>query len=229
MRTAPSISGASAAQRAIAVVPSCASTSTVIVCADAPREPGGADPRLHRHEARAAIFLDFFGHRIGQRIRRGAVDRRIGEAADAIELRGLEKREQFLELALGLAGKAGDERTADHEIADAPRATPRSAAACLRRSPGASSASGCAGSRAGTARRDRGGGRRAPDRPSSARSPRRRADTGRHNGAAPTRRGRAPTRRALPRARSSASSPAGPARTRCGSGRRHRRRSCPAR
>ena len=62
-----------------------------------------ADLFLHGHEARAALLLDFFGDRIGQRVGRRAVDRRIGEAADAIELRLLEELEQLLELGFGLA------------------------------------------------------------------------------------------------------------------------------
>ncbi len=51
------------------------------------------------HEALEALLLEFFGDRAGQFVRLRAVDRRIGERADAIELGLVEKREQFLELA----------------------------------------------------------------------------------------------------------------------------------
>ena len=65
--------------------------------------------------ARRSCF-DFLRHRIGQGVGRGAFDRRIGEAADAVELRFFEEVEQLLELGFGLAGKADDEGAADGEV-----------------------------------------------------------------------------------------------------------------
>ena len=116
----------------------------------------------------------------------GAFDRRIGEAADAVELRLLEEREQLLELGLGLAGKADDERAADREVRADLAPARGCARGCSRRWRAASSASGCAGSRAGTARRGRAGS--CP--PPSAGSLRRRADRDRRSAGAPRRRAR---------------------------------------
>ena len=186
------------------------STSTVSCRPTRARSRRALIARLHGHEARAPLLLHRLGHRVGQRVGRGAVDRRIREAADAVELRCLEEREQLVELALGLAGKADDERAADREVGARRAPGPDARQRVSRRWPDASSASGCAGSRAGTARRGRAAGRPLPDRPSSAGSRRRRADTGRRSAGAPTRRACAPARRARSRARSSASSPAGP-------------------
>ena len=80
-----------------------ASTSTRIVRADLAREARRADALLHCHEARAALLAYFFGNGIGQGVGRGAFDRRVGEAADAVELRFLEEVEQLRELRFRLA------------------------------------------------------------------------------------------------------------------------------
>ena len=80
------------------------------------REAPGADLFLHRHEPRPAVFPHLGRNRIGQRIRRGAVDRRVGEAADAVELCRFEKREELAELGFRLARESGDERAADDEV-----------------------------------------------------------------------------------------------------------------
>ncbi len=52
----------------------------------------------------------------GQGIRRRAVDRRVFEAADAIELRFFKERKQFLEFRFGFAGKADDEGAAHGDL-----------------------------------------------------------------------------------------------------------------
>jgi hypothetical protein len=44
------------------------------------------------------------------------VDRRIGECADAVQLRFVEEREQFVELGVCLAREADDERAADGQL-----------------------------------------------------------------------------------------------------------------
>ena len=61
-------------------------------------------------------MLDIFRHRIGQLVGLGALDRRIGEGADAVELRLLEELQQQLEVLIGLAGKAGDEGAANSQF-----------------------------------------------------------------------------------------------------------------
>ena len=103
MRTTPSISGASAAERPIATPSATSSTSTVSVRPTLRGEPRCADARLRRHEARAPVFSDVGGNRVGQRIRCRAIDRRVREAADAVEIRRVEEREQFVEFGVGLA------------------------------------------------------------------------------------------------------------------------------
>ncbi len=68
--------------------------------ADLARQFPRADLGLLLHETREAVLLFVFVDRIGQFIRLRALHRRIGESADAIELRFVEEREQFLELLL---------------------------------------------------------------------------------------------------------------------------------
>jgi hypothetical protein len=57
------------------------------------------------HEARVPLFHDFRRDRARERVGRGAFDRGILEAADAIELRLAEPVEQLLELGVGFAGE----------------------------------------------------------------------------------------------------------------------------
>src|SRR5690606_36455569 len=45
------------------------------------------DVRLALHEARQTLLLHLFRHRVRQRVGRGPLHRRIGEGADAVELR----------------------------------------------------------------------------------------------------------------------------------------------
>src|SRR5450756_1902502 len=75
-----------------------------------------ADFLLRRHEARAPLFAQLRRHRVGQRIRLRPLDRRIGEAADAVEFGFLEKIEQLAEFGFGLARKTGDEGAADGDL-----------------------------------------------------------------------------------------------------------------
>ena len=67
-------------------------------------------------QARLALFAHFLRQGPGQRVGAGALDRRIGEGADAVELGLVEKIQQFVELGFGLAGKAGDEGAADRQV-----------------------------------------------------------------------------------------------------------------
>ena len=112
----PSISGASPSLRAMAVLPSMASTSTRI------RRPTLAASRAALmsarllHEAREPLFLNFRRHVRRDVVGRGAFDRRILECADAIELRLVQPGQQFFELGFGLAGEADDEGAANGEI-----------------------------------------------------------------------------------------------------------------
>src|SRR5215212_9621030 len=75
-----------------------------------------ADPLLQAHEARATLFLDLLRHSIRQSIGCRAVNWRIGEAADPIELRFLQKPEQLFEVSLCLTRKSDDEGAADRDI-----------------------------------------------------------------------------------------------------------------
>ena len=86
MRTTPSISGASAAERADRDAVGHLVDEHGERAADLAGEPRRADARLRRHEARAPVFSDVGGNRVGQRIRCRAIDRRVREAADAIEI-----------------------------------------------------------------------------------------------------------------------------------------------
>ena len=108
--------------------------------ADLGFEPRGGNLRLPLHEARQALLLHFLGHRIGQLVGGRAVDRRIGERADAIELRLVEEVEQLLELGFGLAREADDEGRADGEVRADLAPALRCARASCRPRPGASSA-----------------------------------------------------------------------------------------
>ncbi len=75
-----------------------------------------ADRRRHLHEAREPLFLHFLGHRVGQRVGRSAGDRRVFEAADAIEPSLTQPVEQQREIRLRLAGEADDERAAQRDV-----------------------------------------------------------------------------------------------------------------
>ena len=163
-------------------------------------EPPRADRLLRRHEAVPAFFFQLLGHGVRQRVRGRVVHGLVAEAADAVELGLLEPVEQRLEILLGLAGEADDERRADRELGHgfAPLADALQRLRFGRRA--ASSPSGSSGSRAGTARRDTA----APCRRPSAESARRRADTDRRSASAPTRRARrAPAARSVMRAATS--------------------------
>ncbi len=117
MRTTPSISGASAADRAIgAGLRIDAVDEDAHALSDLRGELLRADRRGHFHEAREPLFLHFLGHRIGQRVGRSTVDRRILEAADAIEPRFPQPVEQQFEIRLSLAGEADDERAAQRDV-----------------------------------------------------------------------------------------------------------------
>src|SRR3954471_14909434 len=81
--------------------------------ADFGAELGCADARLRFHEATPPLLLHRLGHRGKARACRRALDRRGREAADAVELRLPQKREQLGEFGFRLAREAGDERRAD--------------------------------------------------------------------------------------------------------------------
>ncbi|CAN0621223.1 protein of unknown function [Burkholderia multivorans] len=68
------------------------------------------------HEARAARLAHVVRQRAVQFVRARAFDRRIREAADAIQLCLADEVEQRLELLLGLAGEARDEGAADRQV-----------------------------------------------------------------------------------------------------------------
>ena len=68
------------------------------------------------HDAGVALFLDLFGHRAGQGVGGGALDRLEAEGADAVELGLVEPVEQIFEILLGLAGEADDEGRADGDV-----------------------------------------------------------------------------------------------------------------
>src|SRR4029079_13496148 len=63
--------------------------------ADLRTQAARADLGLQLHQAPAALSLHSLGHRVGERVRRSAVDRGIREASDAVELGFLEEREQL--------------------------------------------------------------------------------------------------------------------------------------
>src|SRR5690606_3078757 len=82
---------------------------------EAPQAPF-ADARPQPHEAAPALLAELLRHMAIQGVRARALDRRIGEASDAIELGLRDELEQVLELLLCFAGKPGDERAADREV-----------------------------------------------------------------------------------------------------------------
>ena len=81
---------------------------------DALGELRPADLGLHGHEALDPLVLDRLRDRIGQRVGGCALDRRIGETADAIKPSGTQEVEQLPELRLGLARKT-DNKGAAHD------------------------------------------------------------------------------------------------------------------
>ena len=68
------------------------------------------------HQRIPALLLDVLGHGTTERIRRGARDRLIFEATDAINFGFLEPIEQIRKVGIGLAGKADDEGGAQGEL-----------------------------------------------------------------------------------------------------------------
>src|SRR6185312_9420824 len=84
--------------------------------ADAPRQAGGADGRGALHEAGVTLFLDLGRHMVGERVCGGALDRRVLEAADAVELRLVEPLEQLAELLLRLPRESDDECAAQRQV-----------------------------------------------------------------------------------------------------------------
>jgi hypothetical protein len=72
-----------------------------------PKAP--ADPLLDLHEALAPVLAHFVRQRAVEFVGGRALDRRIHERPDAIELRLVEPVEQLGELGLGLAREADDE------------------------------------------------------------------------------------------------------------------------
>src|SRR6056297_2530743 len=89
-------------------------------------QPGFADALLVLHEAMPALFLDFLGYRAGQGVGRSAGNRRVLEAAHALELCLAQPVEQELEIFFRFAGVADDEGRADHQVGTdlAPAADP---------------------------------------------------------------------------------------------------------
>src|SRR6185437_7894382 len=79
-----------------------------------------ADFRGALHETDPALFLHFLGDMSRERIGAGALDGRVLEAADTVELRLVHPVEQLLELRFGLAGEPDDESTADHQVGTGP-------------------------------------------------------------------------------------------------------------
>ena len=79
-------------------------------------EPAGRDSLGRLHEAGAPFVAHVRRQHAGQRVCRGTVHRRIGEAAGAVDLGFLDELQQMLELGFGLAGKAGDEGAAHDEL-----------------------------------------------------------------------------------------------------------------
>jgi hypothetical protein len=79
-------------------------------------QAGGADALLDFHEPAAPLMLHFLGEGAGKLVRGSTIDRRILEAADAVELCFLEELEQFLEFHVALAGEADDEGAAEGDV-----------------------------------------------------------------------------------------------------------------
>src|SRR6202049_908024 len=86
------------------------------VLSDARRQPRAADLAGLVHEALIAFVLDLIRHRLGNRVGRGALDRRILETADAIEPGGIEPAQQLIEFGVGLAGKTDDKGAAQRQV-----------------------------------------------------------------------------------------------------------------
>src|SRR5580658_7428228 len=84
--------------------------------ADARGEPPGADRGRTLHEARMALVLHLGRDVAGEGVGCRALDGRVFEAADPVELRLLEPLEELGELGLGLPGKADDEGTAQRQL-----------------------------------------------------------------------------------------------------------------
>src|SRR3546814_2944 len=74
------------------------------------------NPRLAFHEARQPLLLHVLVDRVRQLVGLRTFHRRVGERADAVELRLVEEIQQFLELGLSLAREADDEGGADGEV-----------------------------------------------------------------------------------------------------------------
>src|SRR3546814_16444527 len=71
---------------------------------------------LPLHEARQPLLLHVLVDRVRQLVGLRTFHRRVGERADAVELRLVEEIQQLLELGLSLARKADDEGGADGEV-----------------------------------------------------------------------------------------------------------------
>ena len=92
--------------------------------ADLVAQPRSADRRLRFHEALTALFLHALGDWIGQRVGGCPFNRRVGEAAHAVELRLVQEHQQLVELGVRFTGKPHDERAAQRDVGPlgAPRA-----------------------------------------------------------------------------------------------------------
>ena len=75
----------------------------MLAVADFALEPLLRNRLLVRHEAMIALRFDGIGHRGAEIVGRGAVDRLVAKAADAIELRLVEPVEQEGEIIFGFA------------------------------------------------------------------------------------------------------------------------------
>ncbi len=100
-------------------------------------QASSADFLLHEEKALPTLFSHGLGQGTRQGIGRRTLDRRIGKAANAIELGAANKVEQFGKLCLGLAGKADDEGAAQGEIRHLPPPLRNAVegAICRRRAP----------------------------------------------------------------------------------------------
>ena len=124
----PSISGASLVERAIGHAVLDAIDQHLHACGRLfAASRSRADLGGELHESRAALLLDLGRHRcLVQRVRGGTLDRRVLEAADAIEPRYAQPVEQFIEIRVGLPRESDDERAADRNVGHdaAPRGDP---------------------------------------------------------------------------------------------------------
>src|SRR3546814_774509 len=77
---------------------------------------GGADRGRFFHDSLIALFLDFFGNRVGQGICRCALDRFEAEGSNAVELRFIQPIEKILEIRLCLAREADDKAGTDRNV-----------------------------------------------------------------------------------------------------------------